>query len=138
VYKSKVTSTNQMKGIEIQNMWFAVGRNYCALYIFIRNNMSIKTRGATRSQSGTSFMSHKFFILVLSIVCTEWLGLKHHNHPELTCRERSIRFLLFEIKRAFVYNSTVFKLTDLFILIHFHSKCICQQKIFKIKGYKIM
>ena len=36
------------------------------------------------------------------------------SHPELT-RERSIRSLLFEIKRVFVYNSTVFKLTDLFI-----------------------
>ena len=36
------------------------------------------------------------------------------HHPELT-RERSIRFLLFEIKSVFVYNSTVFWLTDLFV-----------------------
>ena len=42
-------------------------------------------------------------------------------HPELT-RERSIRFLLFEIKRVFVYNSTIFKLTDLFIFDTFSFK----------------
>jgi len=35
-------------------------------------------------------------------------------HPGLT-RVRSIRFLLFEIKRMLVYNSTSFDLTDLFI-----------------------
>ena len=40
------------------------------------------------------------------------------GHPELT-RERSIRFLLFEIKHVFVYISTIFKLTDLFILYFF-------------------
>ena len=37
------------------------------------------------------------------------------HRPELT-RERSIRFLLFEIKCVFVYNSTDFRLTDLFVL----------------------
>ena len=37
-------------------------------------------------------------------------------HPELT-RVRSIWFLLFEIKCVLVYNSTLFKLTDLFIIL---------------------
>jgi len=58
-------------------------------------------------------------------------------HPELT-RERSIRFLLFEIKRVFVYISTIFKLTDLFILYFFIQNVYANKKIFKIKGYKIM
>ena len=40
--------------------------------------------------------------------------LKVSRHPELM-RERSIWFLLFEIKRVFVYNSTVFRLTDLYV-----------------------
>ena len=30
-----------------------------------------------------------------------------------------MRFLFFEIKRVLVYNSTLFKLTDLFILYYF-------------------
>ena len=47
-------------------------------------------------------------------------------HPKLT-RVRSIWFLLLEIKRVLVYNSTIFKLTDLFIL-YFHSKRIYRQK----------
>ena len=37
----------------------------------------------------------------------EWLL----HHTELTTK-RSILFRLFEIKRVFVYNSTLFKLTD--------------------------
>ena len=43
---------------------------------------------------------------------------RQNIHPELT-RERSIRFVLFEIKRVLVYNSTLFKLTDFFILCFF-------------------
>ena len=58
-------------------------------------------------------------------------------HPELT-RERRIRFLLFEIKRVFVYNSTVFRLTDLFILYFFVQSVYANKKVFEIKGYKIM
>jgi len=58
-------------------------------------------------------------------------------HPELT-RERSIRFLLFEIKCVFVYISTIFKLTDLFILYFFIKNVYANKKIFERKGYKIM
>ena len=58
-------------------------------------------------------------------------------HPELT-RERSIRFLLFEIKHVFVYNLTVFRLTDLFILYFFNQNVYVNNKVFQIKGYKIM
>ena len=51
-----------------------------------------------------------------------WLGrevvVAGPPHTELTT-ERSILFLLFEIKRAFVYISTIFKLTDLIILYFF-------------------
>ena len=43
------------------------------------------------------------------------IHIHYTHHPELT-RVRNILFLFFEIKRAFVYNSTIFKLTDLFIL----------------------
>ena len=56
---------------------------------------------------------------------------------ELTI-ERSISFLLFEIKRVFVYNSTIFKLTDLFILYFFIQNVHANKKVFKKKGYKIM
>ena len=41
--------------------------------------------------------------------------LKYFSHPRLT-RDRGIRFLLFEFLRALVYNQTIFKLTDLFVL----------------------
>jgi len=58
-------------------------------------------------------------------------------HLELT-RERSIRFLLFENKRVFVYNSTVLRLTDLFILYFFILNVYADKKVFKIKGYKII
>ena len=40
--------------------------------------------------------------------------LGYDLHPKLT-RVRSIRYFLFEMKRALVYDSTIFKLTDLFI-----------------------
>jgi len=48
-------------------------------------------------------------------------------HPELT-RERSHWFLFFEIKRVFVYNSTVFKLTDLFVLYFFIQNVYANKK----------
>ena len=57
-------------------------------------------------------------------------------HPELT-RERSIRFLLFEIKRVFVLNSTVFKLTDLFILYFYIQNVYANKKVLKIKSYYV-
>ena len=49
------------------------------------------------------------------------------DHPELMI-ERSIRFLLFEIKRVFVYNSSVFRLTDLFILYFFIQNVYASKK----------
>ena len=49
------------------------------------------------------------------------------HHHELT-RERNIRFLLFEIKRVFVYNSRVFKLTDLFMLYSFIQNVYADKK----------
>ena len=58
----------------------------------------------------------------------EWLL----HHTELTPK-RSILFRLFEIKRVFVYISTIFKLTDLFIL-YFSFKMYMPTK----KGDKIM
>ena len=45
-------------------------------------------------------------------------------------RVRNILFLLFEIKRAFVYISTIFKLTDLFILYFFIQNVYANKKIF--------
>ena len=58
-------------------------------------------------------------------------------HPELT-RVRNILFLFFEIKRAFVYISTIFKLTDLFILYFFIQNVYANKKWIKKKGYKVM
>jgi len=54
-------------------------------------------------------------------------------HPGLT-RVRSIRSHLFEIKRVLVYNSTIFKLTDLFILYFSIQNVYADKKIFKKKG----
>ena len=51
---------------------------------------------------------------------------------------RSIRFILFEIKRVSVYNSTILKLTDLFILYFFIQNVYADKKVFKQKGKNIM
>ena len=48
----------------------------------------------------------------------------------------SIRFLLFEIKRVFVYNSTIFYLTDLFILYFFLQNAYADKKVFLKKKLK--
>ena len=48
-------------------------------------------------------------------------------YPGLT-RVRSIRFLLFEIKRVLVYNSKILKLTDLFILDVYADKKVFKKK----------
>ena len=48
----------------------------------------------------------------------------------------SIRFLQFEIKRVLVYNSTIFYLTDLFILYLFIQNVHADKKVFK-KGKKL-
>ena len=58
-------------------------------------------------------------------------------HPELT-RERSIRFLLFEIKHVLVYNSTIFKLTGLNILYFLFKMYTPTKNYYRKKGYKIM
>ena len=52
------------------------------------------------------------------------------THAGLT-RVRSIWFLLFKI---LVYNSTIFKLTDLFILYYFIQNVYADKKVFKKKG----
>ena len=44
---------------------------------------------------------------------------------------RSIRFLLFEIKRVLFYDSTIFKLTNLFILYLFIKSVYADKKLFK-------
>ena len=61
----------------------------------------------------------------------------NQKHPELT-RERSIRFLIFEIKRVLVYNPTLFKLTDLFIFYFFVQNVYANKKLYQKKGYKII
>ena len=43
-----------------------------------------------------------------------------------------------EIKRVLVYNSTLFKLTDFFILCFFIQNAYANKKLFQKKGYKIM
>ena len=62
--------------------------------------------------------------------------LPYLAHTELTT-ERSILFLLFDLKRGFVYISTIFKLTDLFIDT-FLFKMYIPTKSYLKKGYKVM
>ena len=45
---------------------------------------------------------------------------------------------LFEIKRVLVYNSTILKITDLYILYFFIQIVYANKKLFQKKGYKIM
>ena len=54
-------------------------------------------------------------------------------HPGLT-----IRFHLFEIKRVLVYNSTIFKFTDLFILYFLFKMYMPTKKYLRKKGWNIM
>ena len=54
-------------------------------------------------------------------------------HPKLT-RVRSIWFLLFKLKRVLVYNSTLFNLTDLYILYFFIQNIYADKKVLKKKG----
>ena len=49
-------------------------------------------------------------------------------------RERNIWFLLFEIKRVFVYNSTVFRLTGLYVNTFSFKMYMPTKKYFKNKG----
>ena len=56
-------------------------------------------------------------------------NLKGTPHPGLT-RVRSIQFHLFEIKRVLAYNSTIFTLTDLFILYFFIQSLYADKKVF--------
>ena len=64
------------------------------------------------------------------------LPTKDETHPGLT-RVRSIRFHLFEIKCLLVDNSTIFKLTDLFIL-YFSFKMSMPTKTYLRKKDKIL
>ena len=65
-------------------------------------------------------------------VCLQWVQC----HPGLT-RVRSIWFLLFKIKRVLVYNSTIFKLTDLFILYFFIQNVYANKKYIEKKVKKL-
>ena len=59
----------------------------------------------------------------------------------LLTRVRRIRFLEFEIKNVLVYNSTIFKLTDLFILyVSFKTKKCLRKTVKKlcISGQMVM
>ena len=53
-------------------------------------------------------------------------------HPGLT-RVRSILFLSFEIKRVLVYNSAIFKPTDLFILYFFIENVYTDQNVLRTR-----
>ena len=61
----------------------------------------------------------------------------YNVHPGLI-RVSIIRFLLFEIKRVLVYNSTIFYFTDLFILCIFIQNAYADKKLLKEKGLQIM
>ena len=50
----------------------------------------------------------------------------------------SVRFLLFEIKRVLVYNSTTFTFTDLFITYIFIQNAYADIKVSKEKGLQIL
>ena len=65
--------------------------------------------------------------------CVLFFSISNVRHPELT-RVRSIRFLLFEIKRILVYNSIIFKLKDMFILYFFIRNVYTDKKVGKKKG----
>ena len=54
------------------------------------------------------------------------------KHPALT-RVSSIRFLLFEIKRVLVYNSTILYLTHFFVLYFFLQNAYADKKVFENK-----
>ena len=53
-------------------------------------------------------------------------------------RVKSIRFLLFEIKRVLFINSTIFKLTDFLYHTFPFKMYIPTKKLFKNKGKQIM
>ena len=64
-----------------------------------------------------------------------WFSLIVYLHPGLT-RVSSILFLLFEIKRVLVYNSTIIYFTDLFILYFFIQNAYTNKKYLRKKASK--
>ena len=70
------------------------------------------------------------------------MHIKFKNQPvckapwRLT-RLRSIWFLEFVIKNVLVYNSTIFKLTDLFILYFFIQNAYADKKLFRQKAKNV-
>ena len=58
------------------------------------------------------------------------------RQPGLT-RVKSLRFLLFEIKRGLVYNSTIFKLTNLFIFYFFIQNVNANKKYLRKETNKV-
>ena len=57
------------------------------------------------------------------------------GHTKLT-KERSIWFIWFEIKSVFVFYSTIFKLTDLFMLYLFIQNVHANKKLIRTKAIK--
>ena len=71
----------------------------------------------------SSYSSHIYIIIIY-----------HYQTPWTNHGVSSIWFLLFEIKRVLVYNSTIFYLTDLFILYFFIQNAHADKKVSKTKG----
>ena len=76
---------------------------------------------------------NRYFIYFIDIYSTD--TDTDTPHPELA-RVRCIWFLLFEIKRVLVYNSVIFKLTDLFILYSFIRNNCTEKKYLRKKANK--
>ena len=68
-----------------------------------------------------------FFVVYFSVILLV-------NAPHRTYQ--SIRFLLFEIKHIFVFNSIIIYFTDLFLLYIFIQNAYANKKVFNKKGYR--
>ena len=102
-------------------------------YFYVFNKLHKELNSKHLPQSLIRKLRFKKFRTVVSEV-SFFVG---NPHPGLT-RERSIRSLLFEIKCVFVYNSLIFKLTDLLILYFFIQNVYANKKVFCNKGQNIM
>ena len=70
----------------------------------------------------------KHWTLNIKIIVIHIYIYIHSVHPGLTTVS-SVWFLLFEIKRVLVYNSTIFYFTDLFILYIFIQNAYADKKV---------
>ena len=75
----------------------------------------------------------KFLVQIFPFKMLIWTLLYIRVHTELT-RVSSIRFLEYEIKRVFIFNSIIIYFTDLFILFIFIQNAYANKKVFKKKG----